>query len=81
MDDLTTTGIAGGSGLIGAILGWLGFKSRIAKVEQDVSDFSKTVRYEVTCLEIHRAVEIQLKDIRDLSKESRDDIKKLLQRK
>lgn len=78
MDEITTGGIAGGSGLVGAVLGWLGFKARIKNIETKLQIMDKEVRYDVTCTKITDGIKIQLKDIKDMNKEMRDDIKQLL---
>lgn len=78
MDEITTGGIAAGSGLFGAVLGWIGFKARIGNVEKKLCSIEKTVRFEVTCEKITDGIKLQLKDIRDMNKEMRDDIKELL---
>jgi hypothetical protein len=81
MDDLTEKiGIGGGAGIVGAILSWLGFKYRIDNMQKDVETLKKEVRYQDTCLEVHKAVDARLQNIEDMQKEMRDDIKALIQR-
>jgi len=48
---------AGAGGIFGAVLTWLGFKSRIDKLENRVED--KTVSKE-TCLAVHEAIKHRL---------------------
>lgn len=82
MDDLTVTaGVASGSGLIGLILGWLGFKNRLTSIEKDIKDLRKNVRYDVTCKEINHGISIRLNDIQKMNTEIRNDIKEILKKK
>lgn len=80
MDDLTEKiGIGGGAGIIGAVLSWLGFKYRIDNLQKNVESLKKSVRYEDTCIEVHKAVDVRLQSIEKMQKEMRDDIKALIQ--
>lgn len=81
MDELTEKiGIGGGAGIIGAVLSWLGFKYRIDSLQNDVETLKKEVRYQDTCVEVHKAVDVRLQSIEDMQTEMRDDIKALIQR-
>ena len=87
MDNLTTTGIAGGSGLLGIILAFFGCKSEIKnlkgglkKSDENITELRKAVRYDKTCDEIHKAVDKRLESIEGMNKEMRDDIKELLKK-
>jgi prefoldin subunit 5 len=81
MDELTTGGIATGSGMVGALLGWLGFKGRIKSVEKAIAEMQGVVRYEKTCDKITEGINTQLADIKKTTLTTQNDIKKLLERK
>lgn len=82
MDNLTTTsGIAGGSGLIGILLGYLGFKARVRNIERDIAEMHKNVRYDVTCDKIVQGLNQRFDTLESLQKESRDTLQKLFERK
>ena len=80
MDDLTTPGVGGISGLAGIALGWLGFKGKIKDLERRLEKLSDSVCYEDTCNEITRALGCRLKAIEGMNTEMRKDIKELLKR-
>lgn len=81
MDDLTKNiGIGGGSGIIGVFLGWLGFKYRVDNLQKTVESLKNSVRYEDTCIEVHKAIDVRLQNIEIMQTEMRKDIKALLQR-
>ena len=81
MDDLLTKlGIGGGSGFLGIVLGWIGFKGRIDNLQTDMKTLKENVRYEDTCVEVHKAVDARLESMEAMQKEMRDDIKRLLAR-
>jgi hypothetical protein len=69
--DLENLGASGGSGLLGAILGFFGIKYRIDRVEKDLRDHKKVVVYDKT----FKATIDPLKE--DIS-EIKGDIKTLL---
>lgn len=71
MSDWANMGIGGGSGLVGVVLGWLGFKSKL-------DSMAKNMRYKDTCDALHKAIDNRLGGIEDMQKEMRDDIKILL---
>jgi len=75
---LTSAGGAGGGGLLGAVLAWLGFKTKIQNIERRIDNFSEDVRYKDTCEEIQKALNRRLKNIESLQKESRTDIRTIL---
>lgn len=81
MDEITTGAAAGGSGIVGVILTWLGFKARIRTVEKDLKELRGAVRYEVTCKEINHAIHQRLENIEEMQKETREDVKILIGRK
>lgn len=82
MDELITgIGGAGGGGVVGVILAWLGFKSKVCSIERRLSGLSDNVRYEDTCEKICGAMEKRLEGIEGMQKEMRDDVKELLGRK
>jgi len=81
MDDpITKIGIGAGSGLVGIMLGWLGFKAKVENLQTDMTALKKNVRYQDTCLEVHKAVDSRLKAIEGMQTEMRDDIKLLIRR-
>ena len=81
MDDLLTKlGIGGGSGFLGIVLGWFGFKGRIDALQTDLTTLKGVVRYEDTCEKVHVAVDTRLKSMETMQKEMRDDIKELIRR-
>jgi len=81
MDNLTTPGVGGISGLAGVALGWLGFKGKIKDIERRIERLSGSVRYEDTCNGITKALNCRLKAIEGMNTEMRKDIKELLKRK
>ncbi len=81
MDDLTKNiGIGGGSGIIGAVLSWLGFKYRVDNLQKNLENLKSSVRYEDTCEKVHKAIDVRLKNIEVMQTEMRKDIKALLQK-
>lgn len=80
MDDITAKTItAGSSGLLGALLTWVGLKNQIKDVKQDVILLNKNVRYSITCDAINKGqtkrldridknIDIMAKDIKELLK-------------
>lgn len=81
MDDLLKhIGVGGGAGAIGILLSWLGFKSRIDNMTEDLSGLKKRVRFSDTCLAMYEGIDKRLTNIEAMQKETRSDIKKLLAR-
>ena len=79
MNDLLTTGGAGGAGaFVGAILTFLGFKSRLDALERNMSKLGDNVVYTDTCLANLTGVKDTQKAQNILLKEVRDDIKTIL---
>lgn len=76
MDEFITGAGAGGGGIVGVFLAWLGFKSKICSIEKRLDSISKNVRYEITCDKIHEATNRRLKSIEDMLREIRDNIRK-----
>lgn len=74
---------AGGGGIVGAVLAWLGFKSRLdaqdRKIEE-LQDNMLTKEYEKTCNIIHKNIDEKLTDIKVDVKQFKEDMK-LLNRK
>ena len=71
---------AGSSGIAGALLAWLGFRREVSKIQQDIREMHKNVRYSVTCEAINNALKERLDGIEDIQKEMRADIKGLLKK-
>jgi len=80
MDDYTTPGVGGLSGLVGVALGWLGFKCKVRDIERRLEKLSDSVRYADTCDGITKALNCRLKAIEEMNTEMRKDIKELLKR-
>ena len=81
MDDLLTKiGIGGGSGLVGVVLGLFGFKTKVQRLEKDMTEIKKDARYTITCIAVHKAVDEKLASMETMQKEMRDDIKELIRR-
>lgn len=79
MDDFTKNlGIGGGSGLIGIILGWLGFKGQMKEIKSDLEGVKRRVQFRDTCDQIVKRLESTMKRIEGMQDEMRKDIKKLL---
>lgn len=78
MDQVVISGLSGGGGgILGALAGFFGLKTKIKNIEKRVDKMADSVRYEDTCIEISKAIREQLQDIKDMQKEIRDDIKGL----
>lgn len=73
------SGVSGG--IFGVFAGYFGFRARICGIEKSLSELAKNVRYEVTCDKMHEAQLLRLDSIEEMQKETRKDIKKLLERK
>lgn len=81
-------GYGGASGIVGVILGWLGFRHRVKAVEQDIKGMKARVRFSDVCEQIVKRVEsrlksieeVRLKGIEEMQEEVRKDIKELLKR-
>lgn len=69
--NLENIGISGGSGLFGAILGFLGIKSRIDRVDKDLQDHKKEVVYTKT-------FEATITPVKEDISEIKSDVKELL---
>ena len=81
MVDLFTTGGAGaGGGLLGALLTFLGFKSRLDGVDKRIDNLNKTVTFKDTCDAKHEGINDRFDIQTKLLKEQRDDIKKILEK-
>jgi len=80
MDNLTTGAGVGGGGFLGVVLAWLGFKSKICTIEKRLDSLVKDVQYERTCNEIHKAIDQRLENIEEMQKETREDIKSILEK-
>ena len=78
--DLTDVGKTGGAGLVGVILGYLGFRSKVNRLEKRVDSLSNSVRYADTCKATHEGVRERLKSIEDMQAETRSDVKEVLRR-
>jgi len=80
MDNLTTGAGAGGGGLLGAALAWLGSRARICSIERRLDSLVKDVQYERTCSEIHKAIDLRLGSMEEMQRETRKDIKSILEK-
>lgn len=79
MNDLLTTGGAGvGGSLLGALLAFLGLKTRIDAAEKKICTLNNNVVYEATCQARHHGFEQRFDDQAELLKEVRTDIKSIL---
>jgi len=76
LETIKNVGLGGGGGIIGVILAFLGFKSRLDSID----DKLKNVVFEDTCHARVAGMENQMKTQTDLMKEQRDDIKELLKK-
>lgn len=82
IDDLTKNiGIGGGSGILGVLLSWLGFKSQIKDLRTDLEGVKRRARFRDTCDEIVKRIENSLENIQAMQEEMRSDIKKILAQK
>jgi len=61
--DFDNLGYGAGGGIISAILVALGFKSRMDKLDRDMTVFKKTVRYTDTCEATHKPIDTTLERI------------------
>ena len=75
MDNLTTAGTSGAAGILGVIATWLGFKKDIKNLKDNV----EKCQLKEVCAQIHEATNKRLESIEALQKESREDIKMILQ--
>ena len=71
---------AGGGGILGALLGFFGVKSKIDSVDKRVNDLTKVVQFEKTCEATHKGVDDKFETIHNLMKETRDGVKELLKK-
>lgn len=79
MSDISTEiGIGGGSGIIAVILSWFGFKYQIKNLKEKVDNIEKNVRFSDTCEKMYQGIQVNLHDIKEMQKEMRDDIKKVI---
>ena len=70
----------GGAGLVGALLGYLGFKSKVNGLKERMDLLSGSVRYADTCDSRYEALKDDVKDIKDMQAETRSDVKEILRR-
>ena len=78
--DLTDIGKTGGVGLIGALLGYLGFRGKVNAIEKRVDSLANSVRYADTCKAMHEALNTRLDGIESGMGTIQGDIKKILGR-
>ena len=52
---IENAGYGAGGTVVGAILVWLGFKSRLDRIDKDIDDLKSGVVWEKTCLATHAA--------------------------
>ena len=69
---------AGSSGFIGISCLLLVLRTRIKKMETEITFIQTHTRYDETCNKITNGILKQLENIEILNKETRDDIKKIL---
>lgn len=65
MTDPTQIGATGGAGIVGVLLGWLGFRSKVNSLEKQIDSLKGSVRFEDTCKEIHKATDKELAKLDD----------------
>jgi len=80
MDNLATGAGASGGGFLGAALAWLGTKSKLCSIEKRLDSLVKDVQYERTCSEIHKAIDLRLGSMEEMQRETRKDIKSILEK-
>ena len=68
------------TGIFRGLIGLFGLTKRVDGLSEEIKDIRKEVRYEVTCDKIVEGLNAQFKVVKDLQKETRDDVKKLLTR-
>lgn len=78
--DLIDAGKAGGAGLIGAILGYLGFKSKVNSLEKRIDTLSTSVQYINTCDSRYESVKERLTSIEKGQGVIEGDVKEILRR-
>ena len=61
--DINNLGYSGGGGLLGALMAWLGFKSRIDRQDKEINELKKTVMYKDTCEATHKPIDTTLERI------------------
>ena len=73
--------------MAGAILAWLGFRREISKIQLEVTNMHKNVRYAVTCKALIEglnkrfdSIGVSQKEMRTDMKEMRTDIKELIKK-
>lgn len=78
MSDLPDMGLSGGVGaLVGAVLTWAGFKSRLDSQDARIKALEEGAVTEATCTERAKGCYTQFTDIKDMLREIRDDVKEL----
>jgi len=80
IENLPTGAGVGGGGILGIIMAWLGFKVKMSAMEKRLDFLSKDVQYERTCNEIHKAIDHRLENIEEMQRETREDIKSILEK-
>ncbi len=80
IDNLTAGAGVGGGGILGIIMAWLGFRTKICAMEKRLDFLAKDVQYERTCNEIHKAIDQRLENIEEMQRETREDIKSILEK-
>jgi len=78
--DLIDAGKTGGAGLIGVILGYLGFKGKVNNLEKKLDSLSTSVRYIDTCDSRYESVKERLTSIETGQGVMQGDIKEILRR-
>jgi len=76
IETIKNVGIGGGGGIVGVLLAFFGFKSRLDNIDRKLEH----VVYEDTCDATVAGIEKQLETQTELMKEQRDDIKELLKK-
>ena len=72
--DIETIGTGAGSGIIGALLAFLGLRTRLNRIETELDDKVN----EKTCSATYAGLEKLMHTQMELQKETRDDVKQLL---
>lgn len=79
MNDLLTTGGAGGFGaILGAFMTFFGIKGKIKDVDKRIDRLTDVVAFSSTCTAVQKSIDERFKSLHETQTEMRDDIKDIL---
>ena len=73
-------GIPGLSAITGMVLGWFGLKSKICRVDKDLSELKKNIVFTDVFIQFEKGLDSRLINIEKMQTETGKDLKEVLKR-